>query len=83
MATRLFNVPNQLTLLRLGFLPLFLILIIYDRRGWGLAVLLIAAITDGLDGLLARRLNQSTALGAYLDPIADKMYFLLHSWCWR
>ena len=73
MATRLFNVPNQLTLLRLGFLPLFLILIIYDRYGWGLAVLLIAAITDGLDGLLARRLNQSTALGAYLDPIADKM----------
>ncbi len=73
MATRIFNVPNQLTLLRLGFLPLFLILIIYDRYGWGLAVLLIAAITDGLDGLLARRLNQRTALGAYLDPIADKM----------
>ena len=73
MAPRLFNVPNQLTLLRLGFLPLFLILIIYDHYGWGLAVLSIAAVTDGLDGLLARRLNQRTAIGAYLDPIADKM----------
>ena len=71
MAPRIFNVPNQLTLLRLGFLPLFLI--IYDRYAWALTVLLIAGLTDGLDGLLARRLNQRTALGAYLDPIADKM----------
>jgi cardiolipin synthase (CMP-forming) len=73
MAPRFFNVPNQLTLLRLGFLPLFLIFIIYDHYRWALAVLLIAAVTDGLDGLLARRLNQRTAIGAYLDPIADKM----------
>lgn len=73
MSPRFFTVPNQLTFLRLGFLPLFLVLVIDERYKWALAVLLIAAVTDGLDGLLARRLNQKTALGAYLDPIADKM----------
>jgi cardiolipin synthase len=73
MSPRFFTVPNQLTFLRLGFLPLFLVLVIDERYKWALAVLLIAAATDGLDGLLARRLNQKTALGAYLDPIADKM----------
>ncbi len=73
MSPRFFTVPNQLTFLRLGFLPLFLVLVIDEQYKWALAVLLIAAITDGLDGLLARRLNQKTALGAYLDPIADKL----------
>ncbi len=73
MAQRVFTVPNQLTFLRLAFLPLILILIIYDRWDLALAVLFVAAITDGLDGLLARKLNQRTALGAYLDPVADKL----------
>lgn len=73
MTARIFTVPNQLTFLRLGFLPFFLILIYYDRYGWALAVLLAAALTDFLDGILARRLNQKSALGAYLDPIADKL----------
>lgn len=73
MSKRFLTVPNQLTFLRLAFLPLFLVLVFYEHYRWALAVLLIAAITDGLDGLLARRLNQKTALGAYLDPIADKM----------
>jgi cardiolipin synthase len=73
MRQRFFTVPNQLTFLRLAFLPLFLMLIFYEHYRWALAVLLIAAVSDGLDGLLARKLNQRTALGAYLDPIADKM----------
>ena len=73
MASRIFTVPNQLTFLRLGFLPFFIISIHYRRYGVALAVLIIAALTDGLDGLLARSLNQKTALGAYLDPIADKL----------
>jgi cardiolipin synthase len=82
MASRIFSVPNQITFLRLGFLPLFLILLSYERYAWALAVLLLAGLTDGLDGLLARQLNQKTALGAYLDPIADKLllsssFFLL------
>jgi cardiolipin synthase (CMP-forming) len=73
MATRILTVPNQLTFLRLGFLPFFIILIFYQRYSWALAILVVAAMTDGLDGLLARSLNQKTALGAYLDPIADKL----------
>jgi cardiolipin synthase len=73
MTTRVFTVPNQLTFLRLGFLPFFIISIHYHRYGLALAVLILAGVTDGLDGILARSLNQKTALGAYLDPIADKL----------
>jgi cardiolipin synthase len=73
MAARILTVPNQLTFLRLGFLPFFIICILYDRYAWALALLIVAALTDGLDGLLARRLDQKSALGAYLDPIADKL----------
>src|SRR5881394_523860 len=73
MAGRILTVPNQLTFLRLGFLPLFIILLLYRSYSWALAILILAALTDGLDGLLARSLNQKTALGAYLDPIADKL----------
>ncbi len=73
MAGRIWTVPNQITLLRLGFLPCFLILIIYEHYGWALAVLVVAGLSDGIDGLLARRLDQKSALGAYLDPIADKL----------
>jgi len=73
MASRVFTVPNQLTFLRLGFLPFFIITIHYRRYGLALAILIVAGLTDGLDGILARSLNQKTALGAYLDPIADKL----------
>src|SRR6476660_626065 len=73
MASRVFTVPNQLTFLRLGFLPFFIISIHSRRYGVALAILIVAGLTDALDGLLARSLNQKTALGAYLDPIADKL----------
>src|SRR5712692_5287214 len=73
MASRILTVPNQLTFLRLGFLPFFIISILYEHYLWALMVLVVAGLTDGMDGLLARRLNQKTALGAYLDPIADKL----------
>jgi len=73
MARRVFTVPNQITFLRLGFLPFFIILIHERHYGWALTILVLAALTDGMDGLLARSLNQKTALGAYLDPIADKL----------
>ena len=73
MASRILTVPNQLTFLRLGFLPFFIVLIIYERYSWALLILVLAALTDGMDGLLARSLNQKTSLGAYLDPIADKL----------
>jgi cardiolipin synthase len=73
MKARIWTVPNQITLLRLGFLPFFLILILYQKYEWALLVLVLAAFTDAIDGLLARKLNQKSAVGAYLDPIADKL----------
>lgn len=82
LASPVFTVPNQLTFLRLVFLPLFIIAIHYDEYSWALGILIAAGISDGLDGWLARGLNQKTPLGAYLDPIADKLllsssYFVL------
>jgi cardiolipin synthase (CMP-forming) len=73
MRTQILTVPNQLTFLRLAFLPFFIIAIHYDRYDIALGILIFAGVTDGLDGLLARGLNQKTPLGAYLDPIADKL----------
>ena len=73
MKGRIWTVPNQITLLRLGFLPFFLILISYESYRWALLVLVVAGLSDGIDGLLARSLNQRSSLGAYLDPIADKL----------
>jgi len=73
MRSRIFTVPNELTFLRLCFLPFFIIAIHLDRYLLALGILLLAGFTDALDGLLARGLNQKTPLGAYLDPIADKL----------
>ena len=73
MNSRIFTVPNQLTFLRLMFLPFFIMAIHYERYEWALGIFLVAGASDVLDGLLARGLNQSTPLGAYLDPIADKL----------
>jgi len=73
MKARIWTVPNQITFLRLGILPFFLILVLYEEYRWALLVLVIAAGSDAVDGLLARTLHQKSALGAYLDPIADKL----------
>lgn len=73
MIRDIFTAPNQLTLLRLIFVP-FVIITIFDRHyGWALVIFLVAGISDGIDGLLARALHQRTKLGEYLDPIADKL----------
>jgi cardiolipin synthase (CMP-forming) len=82
MKRRILTVPNQLTFLRLAFLPFFIIAIKYEHYALALGILVLAGFSDGLDGLLARNLNQRTPLGAYLDPIADKLllsssYFVL------
>lgn len=70
------NIPNILTLLRIASIPLVLVLY-YLPFGWGnwasAAVFAFAAVTDWLDGFLARQLNQTTPLGAFLDPVADKL----------
>jgi cardiolipin synthase len=67
------TLPNQLTLLRMGLTPLFLILLLSRQEGGALLVFMLAALTDALDGLIARLWKQKTTLGAYLDPVADKM----------
>lgn len=64
---------NQLTLLRMLLIPAFVILVVYGELGWALTVFVTAGITDGLDGLIARRSGQKTRLGAWLDPMADKL----------
>jgi cardiolipin synthase (CMP-forming) len=73
MKGRIWTVPNQITFLRLGFLPFFLILIAYEHYRWALLVLVVSGLSDGIDGLIARKFNQRSSLGAYLDPIADKL----------
>jgi cardiolipin synthase len=62
-----------LTLLRMLLIPAFVILIAYHQLGWALAIFLAAGITDALDGLIARWSGKKTTLGAWLDPMADKL----------
>lgn len=64
---------NQLTLLRMLLIPPFAILLLYEYRGWALIVFLTAGLTDLFDGLIARKTGQKTTLGAWLDPMADKL----------
>ena len=64
---------NQLTFLRLVLIPFFIISILTNRPALALALFLGAAVTDAFDGLIARYLKQTTALGAFLDPAADKL----------
>ena len=72
-ATQLFTAPNQLTLLRMLFVPFIVIYLVQEHYGWALILFVLAGLSDGLDGLLARKLHQQTLLGQYLDPIADKL----------
>jgi cardiolipin synthase len=70
---QILTAPNQLTLLRMVFLPFIVINLVKHDFKWALALFILAALSDGLDGLLARILHQQTLLGQYLDPIADKL----------
>lgn len=73
MSSRIFTVPNTLTVFRMVLIPVFVTLLFYQRFVWALVVFVVAGLTDGLDGLLARRFGQQSQLGTILDPIADKM----------
>lgn len=66
------TVANQLTLLRMGLVPVLVVLVLNGEHVWALAVFVAAGLTDLLDGFFARR-GQSTKLGAMLDPVADKL----------
>ena len=71
--SQILTAPNQLTLLRMIFVPFIVIQLVDGRYFWALVLFVVAGFSDGLDGLLARRLKQQTQLGQYLDPIADKL----------
>ncbi len=74
---RVWTVPNALSVLRLLGVPLFLWLLLGpEADGWALAVLMVSGFTDWLDGKLARWLDQSSRLGALLDPAADRLYIV-------
>jgi len=67
------NIPNSLTILRILLVPCYVGLLVYGRFDQALIVLIVAGITDALDGAIARVTNQHTKLGAVLDPLADKL----------
>jgi cardiolipin synthase (CMP-forming) len=89
--SQIFTAPNQLTLLRMIFVPFIVIQLADGHYGWALLIFIIAGFSDGLDGLLVRTLHQQTLLGQYLDPIADKLLLstvflvlsILHKIAWK
>jgi len=68
-----FTIPNLLSLLRMGLVPLFIIAVTDGEPRRALVVFVVAGVTDALDGFIARFYHQQTLLGSYLDPVADKM----------
>jgi CDP-diacylglycerol--glycerol-3-phosphate 3-phosphatidyltransferase len=76
LSNEIWNLPNALTLFRIFLVPFLVVVLLTKFTGRefvGMAIFLLAAITDFFDGWLARRRNQTTRLGALLDPIADKL----------
>jgi len=73
MSSRIITVPNLLTVFRMVLIPVFVSLLFYQRFILALAIFVLAGVTVGLDGLLARRFDQKSQLGTILDPIADKL----------
>ena len=73
------NIANSLTLFRIALTPIFIIFLFYDHpyaKLWALMVFLVASITDALDGYFARKHDQVTEQGRFLDPLADKILIL-------
>lgn len=67
------NIPNAITILRIIVLPFFINFLLYGYYSYALIIFFLAGVSDALDGFLARVLNKKTRLGAYLDPLADKL----------
>lgn len=72
----IFTIPNVFTFARIVIIPFFATSLLYKKYNYALILFVIAAITDLLDGFLARLTNQKTKLGAFLDPLADKFLLL-------
>ena len=73
MSSRIITLPNLLTVFRMALIPVFVSLLFYQKFLLALGAFVLAGITDGLDGLFARRFHQQSPLGRILDPVADKM----------
>jgi cardiolipin synthase len=74
LSTKVFTVPNVLSFIRLGLVPVFLALLIVGEDVLALIVLVVSSVSDYLDGVIARRFNQITRLGQLLDPAADRLF---------
>ena len=75
--TKVWTLPNLLSMVRLAGVPVFLWLVLGPEwDGWALILLMVAGVTDWLDGYLARKLDQRSTLGEILDPVADRLYIL-------
>lgn len=74
---RILTIPNALSFVRLLLVPLFVWLVLGPEEDeWALVVLMFSGVTDYLDGKLARQLNQTSKIGAILDPVADRLFIL-------
>lgn len=76
VSTRIVTVPNILSCFRLLLIPVFLGLLLLGHYGWALLLIAVSAITDFVDGYVARHFNQVTRLGQLLDPAADRLFIL-------
>lgn len=66
------TIPNLITIARLIIVPIVIVMIMQGEWGWAFTLFVVAGISDGVDGYLARRLDMRTEFGAYIDPLADK-----------
>jgi cardiolipin synthase len=74
VSTRIFTIPNLLSLFRLLLIPVFLVLLVNGQYVWALVVLVASSLTDFVDGYVARHFNQITRVGQLLDPAADRLF---------
>ncbi|MEE3850062.1 CDP-alcohol phosphatidyltransferase family protein [Gordonia sp. LSe1-13] len=75
---RWLTVPNALSMLRLALIPVFLwLLLVEEADGWAFAILMFSGFSDWADGKIARWLDQSSRIGALLDPAADRLYIVI------
>jgi cardiolipin synthase (CMP-forming) len=76
VSTRIVTIPNILSLFRLLLIPVFFVLLLTGHLGWALVLIAVSAVTDFVDGYVARHFNQVTRLGQLLDPAADRLFIL-------
>lgn len=76
VSSRIVTIPNILSLLRLLLIPVFLVLLVSGHFGWALLLIAVSAITDFVDGYVARHFNQVSRLGQLLDPAVDRLFIL-------